>query len=71
MLSGLLTDEVVSQAELSQGQKSVHSNYVELGMKGKPYNHNLFPVCHAVVSQIEVISVPVTKKYLIMLVKVK
>lgn len=73
LLSGLLTDEVIRQAELSQGQKSVHSNYAELGMKGKLYNHKQFPVCHAVVSQIkiEVISVPITKNNLTMLNKVK
>lgn len=64
---------MVSQAELSQGQESVHCSYVELGTKGKLYNHKQFLVCHSVVSQIKIegVSVPITRKYLIMLNKVK
>lgn len=64
---------MISQVELSQGQESVHCNYVELGMKGKLYNHKQFTVCHGVVSQIKIegISVPITRKYLVMLNKVK
>lgn len=64
---------MISQAELSQGQESVHCSYVELGMKGWLYNHEQFPICRGVVSQVKIegISVPITRKYLIMLNKVK